>query len=56
LIGVLIIALSLIGYTLYIPVKAYPGFGLYGAGYWFALAAAVAMAAAAAVATRRRGT
>jgi serine/threonine protein kinase len=56
-IGVLIIALSLIGYTLYIPIKAYPGFGMYGAGYWLSLAAAVAMAAAAAVAaTRRRNT
>lgn len=54
LIGVLIIALSLIGYTLYIPVKAYPGFGLYGGGYWLSLAAAVAMAAAAAVAATRR--
>jgi serine/threonine-protein kinase len=57
MIGVLIIALCLIGYTLYIPITAYPGFGMYGAGYWLSLAAAVAMAAVAAVAvTRRRNT
>jgi serine/threonine protein kinase len=53
-VGVLVIALSLIGYTLYIPIKAYPGFGMYGAGYWLSLAAAVAMAAGAAVATAAR--
>jgi protein kinase-like protein len=53
---ILIVALSLIGYTLYIPIKAYPGFHLYGTGYWLSLAAAVVMAAVAAVAAvaRRR--
>jgi hypothetical protein len=55
---ILIVALSLIGYTLYIPLKAYPGFHMYGTGYWLSLGAAAVMAAGAAVATvaRRRNT
>jgi Protein kinase domain len=48
---ILIVALSLNGYTLYIPIKAYPGFHMYGTGYWLSLAAAAVMAAGAAVAT-----
>jgi hypothetical protein len=51
---ILIVALSLVGYTLYIPIKAYPGFHMYGTGYWLSLAAAGVMAAGAAVAVAAR--